>query len=78
MLDCIRRWLRPGKPSEVALVRAALRRHRQHVEDMEAAWRASGAPCCPSCAYGSTYTEAVSKVERVEAWLHILELKRDR
>lgn len=64
--------------TEIELVRAALARHQRRVGDMDRAWREAQAPCCPSCAFGSAYTDATQKVERVEAWLKLLESRAQR
>ena len=78
MLEFLARLLRPQrkKPTEVELVRAALVRHLKVISDMDEAWRESGGPCCPWCMFGPRYTEATRNVERVEAWLKILESRK--
>lgn len=78
MFEFIPRLFRPKKPTEIELVRAALVRHQKRVDDMVDAWRDAQAPCCPGCMFGSQYYEATQKVERVEAWLKILESRKAR
>jgi hypothetical protein len=78
MFEFLTRLLRPQpkKLTEIDLVRAALVRHRKRIDDMDEAWREAQAPCCPGCMFGPQYTEATRKVERVEAWLAILESRK--
>lgn len=72
----------PPPPSpmetEIARVRAALRRHEAKVDAMSDEWARLRAPCCPGCMFGQEYTKAADKCGRTGRWLKILLRRRGR
>lgn len=61
---------------EIPRVEAALARHEARIDAMDHEWSTGGMPCCPSCAFGLQYTEAVAKGTRTARWLAVLLSKR--
>jgi len=64
----------PETPLEEAirLNRAAARRYEAEITEMEVYWAEHEMACCPGCAFGSRYQDAITKLERVEAWTDVL------
>lgn len=67
-----RHWI----SDEIALVEAALARHEDAIDAMDHEWAVNRMPCCPGCAFGLQYTEAVAKATRTARWLAVLLAKR--
>lgn len=62
--------------SEIDKVRNALRRYENIIDDMQTKWSHDRLPCCPSCAFGQKYSQAVEKSSRTAQWLKHLLQKR--
>lgn len=61
---------------EIPRVEAALARHEAVIDRMDHEWAVNRMPCCPGCAFGLRYTEAVAKGTRTARWLAVLLAKR--
>lgn len=61
---------------EIPRVQAALARHEERIDAMDREWSRNRMPCCPSCAFGSAYRDAVAKGTRTARWLAVLLAKR--
>ena len=57
---------------QIRLTKKALRRYYGQIDYMNRQW--SGL-CCPACQWGAPYDDMLDKIDRVEAWLKILEEK---
>lgn len=49
---------------EIDHVLGSMRRTHSHLERMRDAFYRNGGSCCPSCAFGSSYSDAAEKLER--------------
>lgn len=62
---------------EISRVEKALSRNIGKLDDMHRYWKEVGGVCCPSCMFGSKYSDLVDKVDRTEDLLKKLKKKRE-
>jgi hypothetical protein len=66
-----------GKPTEIELIEAALRRYDQRLDAIQQQWREAGGLCCPGC-FSSEFVTLSNKMERVEKWLAVLKKRKNK